>query len=596
MNTKPVLELSGRNLYYTFVAGAQRLIEFQSEINQINVFPVNDQDTGTNLASTIRAIIDEISPDYSYKQTFNHIAEAALVGARGNSGVIFAQFLYGINMETPDKEKIDIKEFISSIQNAIKYMYNAVAKPMEGTMLTVIREWSEFIAANKTPDFNQLFLNSQQVLKKSLIDTTQQLKILSQNNVVDAGAKGFVVFIDGIIDFILHGDFRKIRTEMTPFSPINHIDELASDFVNYRYCTEAMLRNVTVAAPELTKVLQKYGDSIVVAGSNKLSRIHVHTSSPASVFEEIQLIGTISSQKVEDMQRQNDIVRNRKWNIAIVTDSSCDLSQELIDFYQIHTLPLNITFGENHYLDKVTISPNQFYKLLDDSPVFPTSSQINERSFTNLYANLASQYDAIVAIHLTQQFSGTFLSSQKAADKISKEFQKPIVVMDSKTLSGALGLIVLRTAQSIENGISLTQLIPSVEHWIDQSQIFVSVKTLKYMVKGGRVSNTKGLIAKLLNINPIVSMDKQGKSVVFGKAFSHKANMKKVLKQIEVLTQKNQLWNYIVLHANNIEGANWLAQEMKKRYEKDPVSLVNISSVIGMNAGVGTTSIALLTD
>lgn len=596
MNNKPIFELTGKNLYYTFIAGAQRLIESQSEINRINVFPVNDQDTGTNLASTIRAILDQITPEQSYKSTFNHIAEAALVGARGNSGVIFAQFLYGINMETPDKEKIDIQEFVQSIKNAIKYMYQAVAMPMEGTMLTVIREWSENISTTKTNDFNQLFTNSLQSLKKSLADTTQKLKVLSKNNVVDAGAKGFVVFIEGIIDFILHGDFRKIRAEITSTVSINHIDEITSDFINYRYCTEAILRNTKISSAQFTTILERYGDSVVVAGSEKITRVHLHTNTPAKLFEELRSTGTISMQKVDDMQRQNDIIRNRKWNIAIVTDSTCDLSQELIDKYQIHMLPLNINFGENQYLDKVTITSNQFYKLLDESPDFPKSSQINERTFTNLYANLASQYDAIVAIHLTQQFSGTFLSSQKAADKISKEFQKPIKVIDSKTLSGALGLIVLRTAEAIENGTSLNQLIPSIEQWVEQSRIYVSVKTLKYMVKGGRVSNTRGLIAKLLNINPIVSMDENGNSIVFGKAFSHQANMKKVLKQIELLTKSNKLWNYIVLHANNEEGAHWLADEMRKRYNKEPISLVNISPVIGMNAGIGTTSIALLTD
>jgi len=596
MNNKPIFELTGKNLYYTFIAGAQRLIESQSEINRINVFPVNDQDTGTNLASTIRAILDQITPEQSYKNTFNHIAEAALVGARGNSGVIFAQFLYGINMETPDKEKIDIQEFIQSIKNAIKYMYQAVATPMEGTMLTVIREWSENISSTKTNDFNTLFTNSLQSLKNSLNETTQKLKILSQNNVVDAGAKGFVVFIEGIIDFILNGDFRKIRSEIASISPIRHVNEITSDIIHYRYCTEAILRTTKISSTDYTTILERYGDSVVVAGSEKITRVHLHTNTPAELFEELRSTGTISMQKVDDMQRQNDIIRNRKWNIAIVTDSTCDLSQELIDKYQIHMLPLNINFGENQYLDKVTITSNQFYKLLDESPDFPKSSQINERTFTNLYANLASQYDAIVAIHLTQQFSGTFLSSQKAAEKISKEFQKPIKVIDSKTLSGALGLIVLRTAQAIENGTSIVQLIPSIEHWIEQSKIYVSVKTLKYMVKGGRVSHTKGLIAKLLNINPIVSMDENGNSIVFGKAFSHQANMKKVLKQIEVLTKTNKLWNYIVLHANNEEGAHWLADEMRKLYNKEPISLVNISPVIGMNAGIGTTSIALLTE
>ncbi len=146
---------------------------------------------------------------------------------------------------------------------------------------------------------------------------------------------------------------------------------------------------------------------------------------------------------------------NRKWNIALVTDSTCDLSQELIDFYQINVVPINLNFGDNHYLDKVTIQPDQFYDLLETHAEFPKTSQINEQAFTNLYSHLASHYDAIIAIHLTGQFSGTYANSVKAGERIKKEFNKPVHVIDSKNLSGALGLLVLKAAQNIEAGESV---------------------------------------------------------------------------------------------------------------------------------------------
>ena len=115
------------------------------------------------------------------------------------------------------------------------------------------------------------------------------------------------------------------------------------------------------------------------------------------------------------MVRQSEVVYNRKWKIALVTDSTCDLSPELIDNYQINMLPININFGENHYLDKVTIQPEQFYKLLDENHDYPKSAQVNEKTFTNLYSHLASHYDSVIAIHLSDKLSGTFNSSQKAA-------------------------------------------------------------------------------------------------------------------------------------------------------------------------------------
>ena len=109
--------------------------------------------------------------------------------------------------------------------------------------------------------------------------------------------------------------------------------------------------------------------------------------------------------------RQSETVYRRKWKIALVTDSTCDLPREMIDHYQIHMVPINISFGENHYLDKITIQPEQFYSLLDESPDFPKTAQVNEQTFVNLYSQLATHYDSIIAVHLTSRFSGTYFNS-----------------------------------------------------------------------------------------------------------------------------------------------------------------------------------------
>jgi uncharacterized protein len=257
-------------------------------------------------------------------------------------------------------------------------------------------------------------------------------------------------------------------------------------------------------------------------------------------------------------------------------------------------VPLNLNFGENHYLDKVTITPDQFYDLLDQSPSFPRTSQINERSFTNLYSHLASHYDAIISVHLSGQLSGTFQSSQKAASRISTEFNKPVHAIDSKCLSGALGLIVLRTAMAIEKGASSDELLSLIGQWIKKTRVFVSVKTLKYMVKGGRVSRPKGFISALLNIKPIVSLDENGKAKLIGKTFSQTSNIKLVMKKIALLHGDEKIWNYIVLHAHNPSGAEDYNTRMKRLTGFDPVSVVDISPVIGMNAGVGATAVSII--
>lgn len=598
MQNRTLIEIDGRRLYYTFIAGAKKILENQIELNKINVFPVNDGDTGTNLASTIRAVIDSIHPNKSYKITADLIAEATLVNARGNSGIIFAQFMYGLSNETGNHGTITLNQFAESIKNSVHYVYAAVANPMEGTMLTVIKDWAEFIYNNRilTPDFNQLLIKSKAVLEKSLFETKAKLAVLARANVVDAGAKGFVLFIEGIIEFIIKSDLRHLLKSKTEIVLFSGIDNHVSKEITHRYCTEAIIKNLNIDSRLLNEVLKSYGDSQVVAGSDKAKRIHIHTDKPADLFYRLKDYGTITFQKADDMVRQSEAVYNRKWKIAIVTDSTCDLSSELIDHFQINILPLNINFGDNHYLDKVTIQPEHFYKLLESSNEFPKTAQINEKAFVNLYSHLASHYDSIIAVHLTDKFSGTFFSSQKAALAISKEFNKPISVINSKNLSGALGLIVLRIAQAIDEGHKHDQIVEMAERWVANSKIFVSVKTLKYMVRGGRVSHFKGLIAKILNINPIVSMDENGKSMVFGKTYSQKSNMEKVMEHIKAISKDKNIWNYIVLHANNDEGAQWYSEQMKNLTGKDPKSVVNISPVIGANAGIGAASVAFMLD
>ncbi len=598
MSQLQVQEINGKFLYYAFVSGGNQILQNQYEINEINVFPVRDKDTGTNLASTIRSVIDNIKPHKSYKTTVNKIAEAALMGARGNSGVIFAQFLYGLSKETQDKHVISLNEFAESVKRSIPYIYEAISNPVEGTILTVIKDWSEFIYKKKSlgQDFKNVLIESLETAEKSLKETTTKLKALNKYGVVDAGAKGFVLFIQGIIDFVKHRNIRDLANNSFQNISLIHTEDVLEEDIEHRYCTEAILKGLNIKKPELQKILTAAGDSVVVAGSEDICRIHVHTNKPAELFHDLKDYSTITFQKVDDMVRQNEVVVNRKWNIALVTDSTCDLPQDLLDYYQINMLPINLNFGDNHYLDKITVQPEQFYDLLESEEAFPTTSQINEHAFINVYSQLASHYDYIISLHLTGKFSGTYESSCKAAERIKKEFDTEIFSFDSRNLSGALGLMVLKTAQSIENGESFESIKNKLATWRDNAKIFVSVRDLKYMIKGGRVSGTKGMIAKTLGLNPVISMDEKGNSLLFGKTFSQNASLKKIFKHISKITKGKKIWNYVVLHAHNESGANETSMKMQEITGKKPLSVINISPVIGMHAGIGANAVALLFD
>jgi DegV family protein with EDD domain len=598
LSPEPLNEMDGRRLYYTFIAGARKVIEHQVELNKINVFPVNDGDTGTNLASTIRAVVDSLNPHRSFKVTADRIAEITLENARGNSGIIFAQFLYGLSSEIGNIKTITLKEFAEGIKNSVKYIYDAVANPVEGTILTVIRDWANYIYDNRfrITDFNQILIDSLEILKHSLEQTRSKLSVLTAANVVDAGARGFVFFIEGIIEFIKTRNLKDLIRIKAETGVLEKLEEGIPQHVEFRFCTEALIKKCSIKSHDLRTLLEKYGNSIVIAGSDKMRRLHVHTNTPAELFEELRHSGTLAFQKAEDMIRQSEVVYKRKWNIALVTDSTCDLSKEIFDNYQISMLPLSIAFGENQYLDKLTILPEHFYRLLEENPDYPKSSQVNEKAFTNLYSHLASHYDSIIAINISDKLSGTYNSSLKAAQAISREFNKPITVINSRNISGALGLLVLRAAYAIEEGHTHEEVVSMINKWSDELKLFVSVSTMKYLIKGGRVSAVKGFIARMLNVNPIVTIDESGKAVVFGKAFNQKANMEKVMGHISRLSKEKKIWNYVVLHADNKNAADWYSEKMEALTGKKAVSVVNISPVIGVHAGKGAAAVALLSE
>jgi hypothetical protein len=599
-NPKPLVKvLDGRSLYFAFLAGAQRIFENQGLINKINVFPVADADTGTNLASTFRSIVDSPIPTDNIKVTASALAEAALVGARGNSGIIFAQFLYGFSNEIVNEHNFTVENFARSVRNAVSYAYEAIANPVEGTIITVMREWAEFIYAVKElfDDFVELLVNAYQKASESLKETTKKLEQLAKNNVVDAGAKGFVLFLEGMIDFFKNRNaIRHLDIPVNEIS-ISDVEEFSHEDITFRYCCEALLTldpKSKENKESVRRAIENFGDSLVVAGSDKKLRIHIHSDDPTALFGILGKKANITYQKVDDMVMQLEQSHNPKSRIALLTDSTCDLPQELLEKYHITITPLSLHVGESHFLDRTTISSEQFYKLFDESPVQPTTSQPAYKEFINKYSFLATHYDSVIGIHISRQLSGTFSNSERAAKAVGEQSGKRISVFSSNRLTGALGLIVLRAAEAIEKGMNHDELVKNIENWNTRNHILVSAKTVKYLVRSGRLSYSKGLIAKTLGINPIISMNDEGKAITFSKSFNEKGSMKQIMQQIEMLLKDGKAWGYAITHIRNQAAADWYSQQMESLTGMKPRFINDASPVLGVNGGPGTAVVSLL--
>lgn len=593
-------ELDGKRFYYSFLAGAQKIFDHYQGLNKINVFPVADGDTGTNLASTMRSIIDTSIPTNNIKATAVALADAALVGARGNSGIIFAQFLYGFSNEIENEKNLTVDSFAEIIKKAVVYAYEAIANPVEGTMISVMRDWADYIyiLKDQIKDFNQLIIASYSKATEALQDTPKKLEILRKNNVVDAGAKGFVFFLEGMIDFFNHGQLKKLAlarniTKIKDFDEVIH-DELE---LTFRYCTEALIgfeKDDKENKTRLKETISKYGDSLVIAGSPKKLRIHIHTDEPAELFSSIKDHGNITYKKVDDMQMQSDIVHHRKWNTAIVTDSTCDLPTEILEKYQIHVVPLTIHFEKDFYLDSLTLTPEKFYELLEESKTNPTTSQPTYKDFTNKYNYLSSHYNNIIGIHISEKMSGTFSNSRKAGYAVSEREKADLTVFSSNKTTVSLGLMVLRTAIEIEEGKSYQEVVDKIPLWVSKSNLLVSAPSLNYMIRGGRVSAVKGFLGKLMGVQPLVRVGAEGKAELFGKPTSTKQSLKMVIDETAKFIDGHKLWGYAIAHANNEEAAQYYATEMEQITGQKPKFISPASPVIGAHVGPGVSGLAVL--
>jgi len=590
--------LDGKRLYYAFLSGAKEVIANKKELNRINLFPVADGDTGSNLTRTLSVVKNEAIKDNSLTITLNSMGEAALKGAIGNSGIIFAQFINGLKNSIELEDSINVNKFVQAVDYAVNYTYQGISNPVEGTILTVMKDWAESLKflQNKSTDFAEVMEESLETAAASLKKTKTQLEVLKEADVVDSGAQAFVLFLEGIVDFIKRGNLNDLSIERT--TQIDSITEKEigkEEKIEFRYCTEAYISNLEVEIEELRADIDNLGDSLIAAGDKGKMRVHIHTNNPAELFNRLNKYSDILDQKADDMKLQQAVKYNRKHKIAILTDSIADLPSKYRDQHQIHLLPLNILVDGTNYLDKLTIDSKNFFDIIDEAEEYPSSGQPAIKKVEDKLNYLVEHYESIIVITVSSKMSGTYDSIIKAVENLSSENRDfKIEVIDSKTNSGAEGLFVMEAAEQLELGKSFAETVEYLKSIRENIYIYVSVSDFKYMVRGGRVSPLKGKMAGFLNLKPIISIDREGNGVAFSTAFSKKGNYKKMVSILEKHKRNKGIKRFAVVHGDDLKRAKRYKNSFSELLNIEADFLESISPIVAMNAGRGSTAVALI--
>ena len=314
--------ITGQGLREMFAAATEWLEKSVSDIDALNVFPVPDGDTGTNMLLTMRSTIEEAyrAPDRSASAVAQAMAKGALMGARGNSGVILSQILRGLAQGLAEKESLAGSDLADAVKQSSNMAYKGLSNPVEGTILTVIKEAAAAAQTQASSGSNDLIAVMEATVdaaSKAVADTPTLLPVLKEAGVVDAGGQGLYTILEGALHY-LRGETEQIQLRkplmISSSVPLPvRLPQMATGEVPYGYCTEFMLKGHELDPDKIRGKLEKRGQSLIVVGDETTVRIHIHTLDPGNAIHQATSLGTLHQVSIRNMDEQlQDFVEMQK--------------------------------------------------------------------------------------------------------------------------------------------------------------------------------------------------------------------------------------------------------------------------------------------
>ncbi|MDR0835788.1 MAG: DAK2 domain-containing protein [Tannerella sp.] len=430
--------IDGRLLYRMLQNGFASLIHNKKYLNDVNIFPVSDNDTGTNMKNTFERGVDSLKDEASFYNVITGFVKGMLIGSRGNSGFILSQYFWGISEYAKDKETVTIADLCNALQHAYRFAYRAVVKPTDGTMLTVMRDGigrtmpdiSEKISTREFFDVlvEKMFISTQ--------ETVKQMDILRENNVVDSGALGLYLIFDGMRR-TLHDDPQYFDCRQSGLLPERSPD-LVKNVSFFRFCTEFILKMHDIKDDAyFVHLLENRGDSILVATDEDMLKVHIHTNKPQDVMNEFTKYGSIVSNNVDDLfiTEEFEKLKRRKYkDFAVVAFTNGEGNATTLEQFGADvafTVPVGYSLDE----DELKMLIDGF--LGENLIIFPNNKDIQTKFkrikwFSDLQNLYVVKSDCLAKTFFTISsmiFADEFYNVSKSLERLNKQrvFQTSIV-------------------------------------------------------------------------------------------------------------------------------------------------------------------------
>jgi len=584
--TVGIAYVDGPRLRRSLLAAADWVAAGRDELNRINVFPVPDGDTGTNMCLTLRAVAHALRDlgDAPLPQVTEAMAQASIRGARGNSGLMLSQFLLGLKEGLGTLIQATSADLARAIRAGFDRINGALDQPVEGTILTVAREAAdEAEQAAAERDVGVFVRRLVARTEVALAKTPELLESLRRAGVVDAGAKGFVRFLEGVRRLIDEGTLAQGAVDRLDQPDAAARTEVATEN-DYRFCTEVMVRGRALPpVAEVRHALRQLGGSIVVLQSADLLKAHVHTDTPDAVFALGATWGDVEQTKAEDMRVQHRALQTKR-ALAFVTDTACDLPDSVIFEHGIGLVPTQLIIGDHTYRDRLEMTPAEFFQRMragDDA----TTSQPAPDAFREVFVDALRTAEHVVAVVLSKALSGTYGSAERAAKSLDPG---RVVLVNSRGASLTEGMLVLRGLELAADGWDAAAIARELDRVRDQSGGVFTVDNLERLIRSGRVGRLRGWLGTKLGVKPIIALTSDGRADPVDRARGVEAARTRILAWLErALTPRPGALRLGIAHGDIPDFAASLRDELAERYQPKEIVVSPITPVIAAHAGIG---------
>ena len=560
-----------------FTAGYERVCAWADLLDQINVFPVADADTGRNL-------VISLAPLHGIDGDIDSIVRQLLMSATGNSGNIANSFFSGF------LEGDLSKGMLSAGRSGRNRAWHTVMDPQPGTMLTVFDEFVDHFKIPSRNNKDKFYLSLIDRLKKAVHSTSDVLPTNKAAGVVDAGALGIYIFMEGFFSTLV-GEGAAFRPVTETFQgKLTILSSFKADTED-RFCVDTVLVPGADSETSLKK-LSEIGDSIVVMRDSENLKIHFHTNKRAAAREHLQELGRVIQWSEEGMGPQ---IKSAKMStthaaVRIVTDAAGSVTRQDAREHAMTLLDSYIII-DGKRLPETLVSPAKLYRSMRKG-LRVTTAQASVFERRQRYRSIISRYRQALYLCVGSIYTGNF--ETVTTWKKRNDPEDGLTVVDTLSASGRLGIVALAVARYANQGHNLEKVVRFSQIAVEQSREYVFLDRLKYLVAGGRLSKKKGFMGDLLNLKPVISLTDEG-AVKAGTVRNRGQQLEFALEKLNAAPLQTDALSIMLEYTDNrqwVEKNVW--GEIRDRYPSAHVILQPLSLTSGAHMGPGAWGVAFL--